>query len=222
MLPEDRAIERLRAAPYAIGGEEIDALDEFFRQLRRIDVLVTSASPTQLYESQWALLGIISRSYQLMLCCIEQLASGNWNGFYAAARGLIETLGSIVWASKGPDRLTALVRDNQNRSKKMRDAARQKYPELGETYSSLSNIVHPSRDSHLLAMRPVARRGEERIASPFTLGFSGYFAAQMVTLLMQLGASIPRELTSLLAQGPDIPKRGKVMARRGTQARDGN
>jgi hypothetical protein len=57
MLPEARAIAKLRGAPYAIGDEEIAALREFFRQLRWIDERVTAASPTELYESQWALLG---------------------------------------------------------------------------------------------------------------------------------------------------------------------
>jgi len=52
-----------------------------------------------------------------MLCSIEQIASGNWNGFYAAARGLAETLGSIAWVSQSPDRLTALVRTDQPRIK---------------------------------------------------------------------------------------------------------
>src|SRR5918995_4507318 len=74
MLPEERAIAKLRGAPYAIGDEEIAALGEFFRQLGLIDERVTAASPTELYESQWALLGIVSRSYQLMLCCVEQIA----------------------------------------------------------------------------------------------------------------------------------------------------
>ena len=87
MLPEERAIANLRGAPYAIGDEEIAALGEFFRQLGLIDERVTAASPTELYESQWALLGIVSRSYQLMLCCVEQIAAGNWNGFYAVHVG---------------------------------------------------------------------------------------------------------------------------------------
>ena len=81
MLPEEQAVAKLRAAPYAIVEEKIAALEEFFRQLRRIDERVMAASPTVLYESQWALLGIVSRSYQLMLCCIEQIAGGNPNGF---------------------------------------------------------------------------------------------------------------------------------------------
>ena len=126
--PEEQALSKLRAAPYAIGEEQIAALEEFFRQLRRIDEQVTSASRTKLYESQWALLGIVSRSYQLMLCCTEQIAGGNWNGFYAAARGLAETLGSIAWASESPDRLTALVRTDQLRNKALLDAGRRKIP----------------------------------------------------------------------------------------------
>jgi hypothetical protein len=209
VLPEERTIANLRAARHAIGDEEIAALEEFFRQLRWIDARVTAASPTELYESQWALLGIVSRSYQLMLCCIEQIAGGNWNGFYAAARGLAETLGSIVWASESPERLTALVRTDELRNKALLDAARRKCPGFGATYSALSSIVHPNRDAHLLSPRPSAHR----IMTPFTLGFSDHFAQRKIAILADLGPSITDELTSLLAQGPDIPKRGRVMAR---------
>jgi hypothetical protein len=45
-----------------------------------------------------------------MLCCIGQIAGGNWNGFYAGTRGLTEPLCSIVWASDIPERLSQLVR----------------------------------------------------------------------------------------------------------------
>ena len=218
MSPEEQAISKLRAAPYTIGEEQIAALEEFFRQLRHIDEQVTSASRTELYESQWALLGIISRSYQLMLCCTEQIAGGNWNGFYAAARGLAETLGSIAWACESPDRLTALVRTDQLRNKALLDAGRRKYPDFGDTYAALSSIVHPNRDAHLLRPWPVLRPGAERIASPFTLGFSDYFARRKIDILLDLGPRITRELACLLAQSPDIPKRGSVMVRLDSRA----
>jgi hypothetical protein len=213
MLPEERAIANLRSAPYAIADEDIAALETFFRQLREIAERVTAASPTELYESQWALLGVASRSYQLILCCIEQIAGGNWNGFYVAARGLAETLASIVWASENPERLTALVRTDTLRPKALLDAARCKYPGFDDTYSALSSIVHPNRNAHLLSPRPVSRPGEERTMSPFTLGFSDSFAQRKIGILVDLGPSITSELTSLLAQGTDVPKRGKVMAR---------
>jgi hypothetical protein len=213
MLPEERAIAKLRGAPYAIGDEEIAALGEFFRQLRLIDERVTAASPTELYESQWALLGIVSRSYQLMLCCVEQIAAGNWNGFYAAARGLAETLSSVAWAGESPERLNALVGTDELRNKALLDTARKKYPDFAGTYSVLSSVVHPNRDAHLLSPLPVSRPGAQRIMTPFSLGFSDHFARQKVAILVDLGPSITSELTSLLAQGPDIPKRGRVMAR---------
>jgi hypothetical protein len=212
MLPEEQAIAKLRAAPYTIAADDIAAVNEFFRQLRGIDEQVTAASRTELYESQWALLGITSRSYQLMLCCIEQIANGNWNGFYAGARGLAETLASIVWASENPERLTALVRSDVLRNKALLDAARRKHPGFGDMYSALSNIVHPNRDAHLLSPTPVSRPGEERIVAPFILGFSDSFAQQKIGMLVDLGPSITGELRSLLAQGPDVPKRGQVMA----------
>jgi hypothetical protein len=213
MLPEERAIAELRGAPYAIGDKEMAVLEEFFRQLRWIDERVTAASPTELYESQWALLGIVSRSYQLMLCCVEQIAAGNWNGFYAAARGLAETLGSVTWVGESPERLNALVRTDELRNKALLDTARKKYPDFASTYSVLSSIVHPNRDAHLLSPRPVSRPGAQRTMTPFSLGFSDHFARQKVAILGDLGPRITSELTSLLAQGPDIAKQGRVMAR---------
>jgi hypothetical protein len=209
MLPEERAVSKLKASPYRIDDKEISILEDFFRQLRGVDEQVTRASPTELYESQWALLGIVTRSYQLMLCSIEQIAGGNWNGFYAAARGLAETLASIAWVSERPERLTALVRTDQLRIKALLDAGRRIHPGFGDTYSALSSIVHPNRDAHLLSPRPSA----QRIMSPFTLEFSDQFAHQKIAILVDLGPSITAELAHLLAQGPDISKRGKVMAR---------
>jgi hypothetical protein len=209
MLPEEQAMSQLRSSVYRIGDEEIATLEEFFYQLREIDAQVTQASPSELYESQWALLGIVSRSYQLMLCCIEQIAGGNWNGFYAAARGLAETLGSVAWASESPERLTALVRTDQLRTKALLDAARRKHPGFDDTYSTLSNIVHPNRDAHVLSPRPSA----QRIMSPFILGFSNDFASRKIDILVDLGPSITAELSNLLAQAPEAPKLGKIMAR---------
>jgi hypothetical protein len=81
MTPEEQAVSKLKAASFQIDDDKIVALEDFFHQLREIDNQVSRASPTKLYESQWALLGIISRSYQLMLCCIDQIAGENWNGF---------------------------------------------------------------------------------------------------------------------------------------------
>ncbi|MDP9439441.1 MAG: hypothetical protein M3P49_11975, partial [Actinomycetota bacterium] len=78
LTPEAQAISKLRAVR---PDSELAVLEDFFRGLREIDELASAASPYELYESQWAILGVVSRSYQLMLCCIEQLAGGNWNGF---------------------------------------------------------------------------------------------------------------------------------------------
>ena len=68
-----------------------------------------------------------------------------------------------------------------------------------------------SEDS--LSIRPDAQPGAERIASPFALSFSDYFARQKIAILADLGPSITSELADLLAQGPHIPKQGRVMAR---------
>lgn len=215
MIPEEQAISKLRAISFQIDDDKIVALEEFFHQLREIDNQVSCASTTKLYESQWALLGIVSRSYQLMLCCIEQIAGGNWNGFYACARGLTETLCSIVWASDIPERLPELVRIQKLNNGKMLNAGYRKYPEIKGAYSFLSDIVHPSRDSHLLGFWPTEERGEKGVWSPFTLTFSDCFAAQKIDLLVVIGPKINQELMKLLAQDADVVKQGRVMTQLG-------
>jgi hypothetical protein len=60
MTPEEQAISKLRATSFQIDDDKIVVLEEFFYQLREIDIQVPRASPTKLYESQWALLGIVS------------------------------------------------------------------------------------------------------------------------------------------------------------------
>ena len=126
-----------------------------------------------------------------------------------AARGLAETLASVVWASESPERLVSLVRTDLLRNKALLDAARRKYPGFGDTYSTLSRIAHPNRDAHLLTPWPT--RHPPRTVTPFNLGFSDDFAQKKIAILVMLGPSSTSELTSLLAQSPDISKRDKVM-----------
>jgi len=222
MTPEARSIARLRATSFQIDEDQIATLEEFFRQLRSTDQLAAGASPHELYEAQWAILGIVSRSYQLMLCCIDQIADGNWNGFYAAARGLVETLFSIVWVSAIPERLVELVRTQEPSFGKMKNAGCRRYSELKETYGRLSSIVHPYRESHVLGFRPVEQREELGAWSPFTLTFSDYFAVRKVTLLVQVSESINQELSNLLVHNNVLVKQGRVMARVAINEQDSN
>jgi hypothetical protein len=212
MEPEEQSISRLRSSSFQIEEDKFKALEEFFRQLRQIDDQVSCASPTELYESQWAFLGIVSRSYQLMLCCIDQIAGGNWNGFYAAARGLVETLCSVAWVNECSDRLLALVRTEKLSIGRMLNAGYRKYPEIKEAYSHLSSIVHPNRDSHLLGFRPVEERRKKGAMSPFNLTLSDYFAKRKVTLITEFASKINHELLELLSQKDNVLRQGKVMA----------
>jgi hypothetical protein len=216
--PEERAISKLTATrPDA----ELAILRDFFRELREIDELVSAASLYELYESQWAVLGILSRSYQLMLCCIDQLAGGNWNGFYAAARGLVETLCSVVWAREAPERLVALVRTDQLKIGRMVSAGGRKYPDVKDVYAELSAIAHPNRDSHLLGHRPVEEWGKRSMMSPFTLSFSDEYAALKMNLLTTIGPRIVQELRGLLEQDANIVRQGRIMAKLVRNERDG-
>jgi hypothetical protein len=115
-----------------------------------------------------------------------------------------------------------MIRNDQRRVKALLDAGRRKYPDFGDTYSALSSIIYPNRGSHLLPLRPVSTPGAEHMASPFTLGFSNHFAKQKIDVWADVALCITRELTSLLAQGLGIPKRGKVMAWVDAGARPGD
>jgi hypothetical protein len=132
--------------------------------------------------------------------------------FYAAARGLVEILCSIVWAREVSERLLALVRTERLNIGRTLNAGYREYPEIRETYSFLSSVVHPNRDSHLLGFRPVEERGKKGIMSSFTLSFSDYFAAQRIDLLVDLSLKINQELMKLLSQNADVVKQGRVMA----------
>jgi hypothetical protein len=99
-----------------------------------------------------------------------------------------------VWASDIPERLPELVRLQKLNNGKMLNTGYRKYPEIKGAYSFLSDIVHSSRNSHLLGFRPTEERGEKGVWSPFTLTFSDYFAAQKIDLLAALGLKINQEL----------------------------
>lgn len=217
--PEERAISRLEATrPDA----ELAVLRDFFHGLREIDELVSAASLYELYESQWAVLGIVSRSYQLMLCCIDQLAGGNRNGFYAAARGLVETLCCVVWVGETPERLVTLVRTDRLKIGKMANAGVRKYPDVKGVYAELSAIAHPNRNSHVLGSRPVEDLGKRSIMSPFALSFSTASAALKINVLTAIGPRIVQELIDLLEQDANIARQGRVMAKFVWTERDGN
>jgi hypothetical protein len=178
--------------------------------VRAIDDAISRTSPLELYESMWAILGMISRSYQLMLCAIGQLATGNWNGFYAAARGLAETLCAVAWVNENQDRLPSLVQFEALRIGRIMNAGYRKYPELLDIYAHLSSISHPNRNSHLLGLRSPGECRDKGIWSPFSLIFSDYFANEMTGLLLEIGPKIIRELDRL-TYDLSIVRKGRLM-----------
>jgi hypothetical protein len=208
--PEEEALCRLAASRSSLGEAKIDALRSVFIELHRIGGEVTATSPLNLYEGQWAALGIVSRSYQLMICGVEQIASSNWNGFYAAARGLVETLFSLSWVNKKPMRLPSLVQFQGVNIGKMVSTGCRRHPEMRQLYDDLSSIVHPGRDSHLLTPCPHDRRGGAW--TPFKLAFSDYLAERKMDTLIAVGREIVAEFQVLLALGEGVLRRGRIMA----------
>ncbi len=86
------------------------------------------------------MLGLITRGYQLFLCCSEMLAEGNWNGFYTRAKGLLETICAAAWALHNVERLPSLVRQEQVVPGKMLNAGRSKGPYLNELCRELNTL----------------------------------------------------------------------------------
>lgn len=211
MLPEELSISNLKLSSFNFSNENLKALRDFFIFLRNIDDKISRTSPNELHETLWAFLGILGRCYQLMLCCIDELTGGNWNGFYAAARGLIETLCSIIWVNENHDRLPSLVQTNTLRIGGLLNSGYKKYPYLKTTYSYISGITHPNRDSHLLGFRTPEEGLGKEIWSPFNLSFSNYFANEKMGILIQLSKLIVDEINLLIADGPMLFKSGRLM-----------
>jgi len=218
LTPESEAIARLSSCDIKTDASCLDHLTLYFEKLREFDDTVARASPEKLYEAQWSILGIIKRCYELMLCALDQLSGRNWNGFYAAARGLVETLGSIAWDLDNPSRLPSLVQFDQVGIGKIMNAGYGRHPELKELYSSLSGIVHPGRDSHLLGFRQPFDPNKV-VMSPFDMGFSDHFAQEKISIITNIGKMICGSLRELISRDHhDIIKQGRVMMRRQEEA----
>ena len=83
MNAEQRAIASLRTNAGQLRSELINLLPQLFTELRAIKDRIVKLSP---------ILGLMTRGYQLMICCTEQLVNRNFNGFYKSFRGLVELL----------------------------------------------------------------------------------------------------------------------------------
>lgn len=135
------------------------------------------------------------------------LAAGNWNGFYAGARGLLETICSATWALQNVERLPSFVRQEQIKPEKMLNAGYSKWPYLKELYSELSAIVHPARDGHLLGSNSGGLEGTGIMTS-----FSDYFFNRKLNTLRTLLLQFAAEIRELVNQKEDSIRVGKVMA----------
>jgi hypothetical protein len=213
MEAELKAVAGLRAAWPEVPERQVHSLRDFFDQLRVIDSQIASKSPSELHESRWGALGLLSRCYQLTLCSVEQIARKNLNGFYAAARGLVETVCSIAWVNEKPERLCSLVQIEKLRPGRVLNAGYQRHPVLKEIYSTMSRVVHPNRMSHLLGPRPDHERAEKGVFGPFQLDFSSSFAKAMVGDLINVSQLAITEFEALISCGEEIFKQGRSMAK---------
>lgn len=213
MNPETKAISRLSSSQFEIDGTDAEALKNYFEMLRRIDDEVSRVAPEKLHESKWTILGVISRSYQLMICSINQVSDGNWNGYYTSTRGLIETLCSLVWLNDNPARLPNLVQMESANIGSMLNAGYEKYPDIEESYKYLSGIVHPGRNSHLLGFRDSEDYPEKGMMSPFNMTFSQYWAEEKISLLRNVGNKIEAELEIIASYDDEMYQKGRVMMR---------
>ena len=212
MLLEDKYLDELKNCSFNFKEQELEVCKQFFINLRALEQLIWEKSPEQLFEAQWSLLGIISRSYQLGLSSIQQIYSKNFNGYYCSVRGLMESLAVIVWASEKPDRLKTLVQFTPLSIGKIMNALYKKHPKLKKLYSTLSKTVHPNRNSHLLGHRSKEDMSNGMIGfmTSFDMNFSDYFAKEKITILLVLSQIIILELETIIETNQDIYK-GKMM-----------
>jgi hypothetical protein len=209
--PEEVAICKLEASSFNVDLDTADELRRYFEHLRELERSINAASPRCLYEGQWAILGLIARGYQLSLCCIEMLAEGNWNGFYAGARGLLEATCAATWALQNVERLPSLVRQEKVKPGKMLNAGYSKWPYMKELYSELSAIVHPARDGHLLDFDSGVLEGNGLMTS-FSMSFSNSFFNRKLDTLRTLLIRYVAEIDELANLKEDSIRVGKVMA----------
>lgn len=213
MTPEEQAISKLRSTWPQIQRDRVETLELFFVQLRAVDDHIGRPSPSELHESLWGIFGLMSRSYELMLCSINQVEAKNLNGFYVAARGLVETLCSIVWANEKPERLCNLVRFEPLWIGRIMNSGYRKYPDLKTLYSAMSKVAHPNRTSHLLCPRPIEEIKEKGAFGPFSLNLSNSFAQRMINDLASLSPLIIAELNTLISKGEEVIRGGCLMVR---------
>lgn len=211
MTLEEVAIRRLEVSAFSIDPIATDELRQRFQRLRELERAVNATSPRCLYEGQWAMLGLIARGYQLSICCIEMLAQGNWNGFYAGARGLLEAVCAVSWALENVKRLPSLVRQEPAKVGKMLNAGYVRWPDLKGVYTELSAIVHPARDGHVLGFNRVALEGDGVMTS-FSMGFSDSSFSLKLNLIRTLLLRFVEEIGGLAALKGDAVRVGRVMA----------
>jgi hypothetical protein len=211
MEPEETTIRRVEASDFSVDFDTAHELRQYFQHLRDLERSINAASPRCLYEGQWAMLGLIARGYQLSLCCIEMLAEGNWNGFYAGARGLLETICAASWALQNIERLPSLVRQEQVKPGNMLNAGYSKWPYLKELYSELSAVVHPARDGHLLSFNS-GELEETSITTSFSMSFSDYFFNRKLNTLRTLLLRFVAEIRELVSLKEGSIRAGTVMA----------
>ena len=193
--------------------EHVAHLRAYFEALRSLEAATNLASPFELSEGQWAVLGLISRAYQLSICCTEMLASKNWNGFYAGARGLAEAVAAVAWSHHKVERLPLLVREGPIVIGRVLSAGYARHPELKKMYRNMSFAVHPARSGHLLGFQS---RVEDRagIMTSFSMDFSDYYFGIMVATLVVLTTWFATDTSCLLElDGGAAVRQGRIMVR---------
>ena len=208
-----------RGRETGLGGTPQHILS-YFQDLRDLESLVNDASPVELREGQWAILGLLARAYQLSVCCVEMLAAKNRNGFYAGARGLAEAIAAVAWTLQKPDRLPTLVRFGPISVGRVLNAGYARHPDLKALYADMSLTVHPGRSGHLLGFHPRAkdRRG---IMTSFSMGFSDHLFRTKMAILVVLTAWFRDDARTLIGfDGGRASTLGQVMVQVGMNRGD--
>ena len=207
---EDQTLSNLREKRPSISSSEVSRIEEYFLNAKDAYVRISEVSLRDLWASQWALLGINQRAYQLTMATLQQMNEGNYVACGHSIRGILETLSAVLWVEAKPDRLSSLVEFQAVSIGKMMSSSFEKYPILKNKYKYWSLVTHPGRNSNLLCPPSVAVT-EKGMIWPITFGFSDSFASEIINDLIPFCGLINIHIDLFITLNEEVLRSGKLV-----------
>ncbi len=207
---ENQIFSDLKRKHPSVSTENASKLKDYFSNSRNTANTISEVSVRTLWESQWALLGINQRAYQLTMATLQQTNEGNFVACDHCIRGLIESLCSILWVEQKPSRISSLVRPDPPSVGKMLNSGYGYYPWLRKSYHYWSTVTHPARNSHLLCA-PAFAATEKGLYWPITFGFSESFTSEIFNTLIACAPSVNKHINNFISTNENCLKSGRKM-----------